>query len=328
MGEKDIATKRYIQQSDKFADLCNYYLFDGRSVIKPDELEDKNILELGLPFANGKGAAVEKLRDVLKRCVVKTSDSVVYMIVGVENQSEVHYAMVVRNMLYDALNYTSQVEACAKKHYEDKDLQGAEYLSGFSKNDTLIPVVTITVYWNSGVWDGPRSLHDMFGTKNEQILKYVPDFWLNLIVPYEIESFDKFETDLKDVFSYIKSSDSKEKIKNLYNGKVRWMMRTETVRFLNETINAGLEVNEKGEWTDLCKGMKELREEIAEEARVEWREKGHAEGLAEGHAEGLAEGTLQTLLSLVKDNLITIEIAANRANMSLEEFEQAYQSYK
>ena len=319
MGDKDIATKNYIQQNDKFADLCNFYLFDGQPIIKPEALEEKNISELGLPFANGEGAAVEKLRDVIKRCVVKMADSVVYMIVGVENQSEIHYAMVVRNMLYDSLNYASQVEECAKKHRQDKDLQGAEYLSGFSKNDILVPVVTITVYWNSGVWDGPRNLYDMFQIKNEQILKYVPNYWLNLVVPVEIKNFDKFETDLKDVFSFIQNSDSKEKIKNLFNGKVRWMMRSNTVRFLNDTINAGLEVNEEGEWTDLCKGMKELREEIAEEARAEW--------LAKGHAEGHAEGTLQTLLSLVKDNIIDMELAANRAHMSLEEFEQNYRIF-
>lgn len=142
-----------------------------------------------------------------------------------------------------------------------------------------------------------------------------------------IQQNDKFETDLKDVFSFIQNSDSKDKIKNLFNGKVRWMMRSNTVRFLNETTNAGLEVNEEGEWTDLCKGMKELREEIAEEARTDWLAKGHAEGLAKGHAEGRAEGTLQTLLSLVKDNIIDMELAANRAHMSLEEFEQNYRLF-
>ena len=110
----------------------------------------------------------------------------------------------------------------------------------------------------------------MFENKNEQILKFIPNFWLNLVVPDEINDFDKFETDLKDVFNFIQNSDSKDKIKNLYNGKVRWMMRTDTVRFLNDAINAGIEVNEEGEWTDLCKGMKELREEIAEEALEEW----------------------------------------------------------
>lgn len=39
----------------------------------------------------------------------------------------------------------------------------AEFLSEFHKDDKLTPVITITVYWGSGKWDAPRSLHEMFG---------------------------------------------------------------------------------------------------------------------------------------------------------------------
>lgn len=34
----------------------------------------------------------------------------VYVILGVENQDKIHYAMAVKNMLYDALQYAKQVE--------------------------------------------------------------------------------------------------------------------------------------------------------------------------------------------------------------------------
>lgn len=83
--------------------------------------------------------AVEKVRDILKGCCVKTAGEVTYLIIGIENQEDMHYAMVVRNMLYDALNYTSQVEQHAKEHRQKKDVTGAEFLSGFSKEDTLVP---------------------------------------------------------------------------------------------------------------------------------------------------------------------------------------------
>ena len=32
-----------------------------------------------------------------------------------------------------------------------------EFLSGFHRNDTLTPVITITVYLGAEAWDGPRS---------------------------------------------------------------------------------------------------------------------------------------------------------------------------
>ncbi len=62
---------------------------------------------------------------------------------------DVHYAMVVRNMVQDSLNYAAQVEALSKMHKKEKDLRGDEFLSGFSKEDYLIPVVTIVLYWNT-----------------------------------------------------------------------------------------------------------------------------------------------------------------------------------
>ena len=34
-----------------------------------------------------------------------------YAILGIENQNDIHYAMLVRNMLYDALAYSQQISA-------------------------------------------------------------------------------------------------------------------------------------------------------------------------------------------------------------------------
>ena len=38
-------------------------------------------------------------------------DHAAYILLGIENQQKVHYAMPVRNMLYDALQYDKQVKA-------------------------------------------------------------------------------------------------------------------------------------------------------------------------------------------------------------------------
>ena len=183
MGKIDGITKKYMRQNDRFADMCNFYLFDGESVVKADDLEEKDITELEIfRDKDNKVISVQKLRDILKRCVVKSADGVTYMIIGIENQTDIHYAMVIKNMVYDALNYASQAEEYAKKHREDKDLKGAEFLSGFAKNNKLVPVITITIYWGAGEWDGSRSLHDMLDIKNKELLEYVPNYWLILVV--------------------------------------------------------------------------------------------------------------------------------------------------
>ncbi len=80
------------------------------------------------------------------------------MLLGIENQTEVHYAMPVRNMLYDAMQYNQQVADTAAKHKEEKSrrdkqkqkISNAEFLSGFHKDDKLIPVITLVLFFNAG----------------------------------------------------------------------------------------------------------------------------------------------------------------------------------
>ena len=60
------------------------------------------------------------------------------------------------------------------------------------------------------------------------------------------------------------------------------------------------------------------------EAREEGRQEGLQEGRQEGRKEGLQEGVLQTLIALVKDNVLTPAAAAKRAGLSLEAFETLY----
>lgn len=79
------------------------------------------------------------------------NDKMTFLLLGIENQSEVHCAMPVRNLLYDALNYGHQVSEIASEHRKEKDLRDAEFLSGFSKEDKIIPVITLTVYFGSDI---------------------------------------------------------------------------------------------------------------------------------------------------------------------------------
>ena len=59
---------------------------------------------------------------------------------GIENQSGVHDAMPVRNMLYDALQYEKQARELGRKHRREHDTgTREEYLSGVKKQ-----VVSIT----------------------------------------------------------------------------------------------------------------------------------------------------------------------------------------
>ena len=301
MGKPNVVTKRYMQDNARFADVCNFFLFNGRQVICPENLVKQDVTELALPKGLNNLEAIEKVRDILKGCCVKSADGITYLIIGIENQNDMHYAMVVRNMLYDAMNYTSQAEEHARQHRKNKDVSGAEFLSGFSKTDKLVPVVTLTIFWNTGSWDGARSLHEMLEVKEKSILDFVSDYKLNLIVPEEIKDFEKFQTEVGPLLEFISYANSGKKLaKALQEKGSQWEnMSSEAIDLLNVCINAKLKVNvtEKGVG-NMCKGIDELVE-MGEE-----------------------RGGLRMLLQLVRDGLISLSVGAERANISEQDFKK------
>ena len=311
MENKNVVTKKYMEDNERFADLCNFLLFDGQRVIRPDDLEEQDVTELGIFPKGKKKGSVEKIRDIQKNCMLKRTGDVMYLIIGVENQSEVHYAMAVRNMLQDALNYEKQVKIYERMHRRKKDLKGAEFLSGFAKGDKLVPVITITILWNSGVWDGARNLHEMFCVQDERVLRFVPDYKLNLIVPEEIEDFERFSTELGTVLQICSCASDKNKMKQLLDSRAKegMYLDLESAEVVNECLNAGIKLpEEEGVKIDMCKALEDWKEELLET------------GMEKGMEKGREEGKLETLLELTREGILAIEVAADKAGISVEEF--------
>ena len=94
---------------------------------------------------------VQKFRDEFKSLNVMHDDSRIYLLLGIENQSETHYAMPVKNMFYDALEYAGQVENSARSHREARQWPSTsgEYLTGFYTDDRLLPFIPTAVYFGS-----------------------------------------------------------------------------------------------------------------------------------------------------------------------------------
>ena len=143
-----------------------------------------------------------------------------------------------------------------------------EFLTGFSKNDELIPVITLVLYLGTDPWDGPRSLYEMFGGENEKILPFVSDYKINLIEPQRMsdEEINRFHTDLREVLLYIKYSKEKEKLMELLKNDTGFRnLKTETAIMLNTLTNSKLKFNEEKEETSMCLAIDELREEAKQE---------------------------------------------------------------
>lgn len=314
MGEKDAITKNYMQDKTVFADAFNFLLYNGEQVIKPDQLKEADTDELTLPYGDdGKTVTIERFRDVIKSAAVMKDENRAYVILGIENQTELHYAMPVRNMLYDSIQYTKQVKKKASEHDEnnEKPKSSGEFLSGFYKTDKILPVITLTVYFGSDEWDAPRDLHSMLDA-DEETLKFVDNYHLHLIAPAEIneEDFSKFHSELKQVMKYIKySADKKEFKKSVEDDKDFEEISKETADLITAMTGYDIEIKEnEGGKVNMCEAIRGIREEA-------W-------------TEGKVEGKFELLVELIGEGTMTEEKAAKKAGMKLEEFKVKVANYK
>lgn len=274
MGVKDTVTTKYMRQNEIFADAFNYFVYGGEQVIHPESLKELDTREIDVPYGgeNGAGQPVQKTRDVIKSVVAMMDKSTAYLLLAIENQSNIHYAMPVKNMVYDALQYAKQVEEAIASHRLSGDYKNAgsdEYLSGFMKEDHLLPVVTLIVYFDSKEWDGPLSIHEMFSGQDARVLALVPDYKVNLIAPASIkdEDFRKFQSSLKEVLSFIKYARDKDELKKVLDADESFRhLGREEVDVLNACVGAKIAVKEGEEAIDVCLAIQQMNEEAAQKA--------------------------------------------------------------
>ena len=268
MGNIDKLTTKFMNHNDVFADAFNFFIYNGEKIIDASTLKpmDSHILLDIFDWDKPKQSykTVQKYRDVFKQAVIKYNDEAAYVLLGVENQTDIHYAMPVRNMIYDALSYAEQVSARGyynKKNKTAKD--GVEFLSGFLKTDKLIPVITLVVYFGVEKWDGPVSLHEMLDTNNDVVLKYIQDYRINLIEPSGIkeEELELFTSDLKEVLTFIKFSKDSEKIKEHYMDRGKVMIDNDAIRVIETVTNIKVPKKKGRKKTDMCEAINKLIEE-------------------------------------------------------------------
>ena len=185
MGKTDMITKQLVSKKEIFADLFNTFVFHGEQVVQPEALieQDSN----GIYVDEDNDIYMQGMRDSLKLLKVMSDGKQRFMLLGIENQTAIHYAMPIRIMGYDFTAYQNQIKNTWKTK-RPKKLTGEEYLSRFPKGETIYPVVTLVIYWGSDPWRGPRSLYDMF---DEEILQrfgnIISDYKINILCPAELQ---------------------------------------------------------------------------------------------------------------------------------------------
>ncbi len=320
MGKEDTVTKEYIRNPEIFADAFNKFIYNGKQVIKPESLTELDTTEIVLPYGES-GAAVpgQKYRDVLK--LAMTDGNVAYCILGIENQSGINYAMPVKNIVYDAMQLSYQVTKAAQSHKRKNKEESRkdkpspqEYLSGFYKTDKLIPVITLVIFWGAEKWDAPLSLREMYATTDEAVIKYSPDYKINLIAPEQMteEEIGEFTTSLKEVMLYIKYSRDKTKLQEVTQADEGFKnLDRQAAEVINVTTNSRLKYPEGKERIDMCVAI----EEMIMDSRIE------------GEVEGEIKGAVKTYKEVGFSLQETIQRIAGNYNLSIQESEEKVMKY-
>ena len=296
MGALDTEAKKFLGKKEAFADAFNYLLYDGEPILNSTNLHEMDTSQITVPYGNNAHLPVQKYRDLLRIWEAKTDGKAIYVILGAEIQGRVHYAMPVKNGLYDWIGYSNQVEEARKSfkkkkglHKNDAELYAEdeilkikltsdEFLSGFRKCDRLIPIITAVIYVGADPWDGPRSLFDMIDISDKRILPFLNDYKLNIISAVDMaeEDFEKFQTDLGLAMQIIKHQkvDADKIIEKTNHRKID----ADAAFFIKEAAKLDLEFERKETEIDMCESLKkkEQRDKITSAVEV-YREYGESD---------------------------------------------------
>ncbi|MDO4521850.1 MAG: transposase [Eubacteriales bacterium] len=327
MGKKDVIQKIFWEDNRRFADFINVVMFRGEQIISAKDIEDSDASEYML--SEDSRTKMEGYRDIVR----KVSADAGFALIGIEDQTEIHYAMPLRVLIWDAMCYDEQLRGIARMHAEKKDLTGAEYLSRFAKTDRVLPMYTFVLYYGSEPWDGARNvtelIDDRFFTGVRSDGKMLPPFSypIHLIEIQKYQETGFFQSDLREVFEFIQRARDKNALKDLLKTRTEKYehMSVDAVRFIAtvtrtkelERIIEKPEVSGKKGETNMCKAIDDMiaegRAESEEKARkLEKRLKAVEE--QNRQSEQKAHQSEEKLQWLEKKNQVVLTLLAQNRN--------------
>ena len=154
MGEKDISEKSLIAYNDVFADIMNVFVFNGKQVVQPADLENALV---HAQYKAENGRLHEEERDVAKYW---KKENVAIAFYGIENQVKVDEHMPFRIIGYDGASYRSQL---------------------LDKGKSIVPVATFVLYFGTERrWNYKKSIKEIVEIPDE-LEPYVNDYKINVI---------------------------------------------------------------------------------------------------------------------------------------------------
>ena len=262
----DSTCKKLFRNDGCFADICNYAFFQGKQIIKPEELVSR---ENDVSTLMGKELLpmeTKRYRDIVRKASINGD----YMIIGVEHQSTLDKNVIIRILNYDAQLYINQVES------------GKE----------VRPVGSFVFYTGDKEWTYPKSLKESLKIPPE-MKDYINDWKLPVLELQKIDSGMLKNQRLKEVVEI-----SQSMFKGDYE-KLRTNRMISVESFKMAAIFTHTDIKEEdlpeGDEINMCKAMDQLFQRM--------RDEGEVLGLEKGELIGLEKGKLNTLRFTLKEQL-------------------------
>ena len=287
----DSTCKKLFRDDGCFADICNYAFFQGKQIIKPEELVSR---ENDVSTLMGKELLpmeTKRYRDIVRKASINGD----YMIIGVEHQSTLDKNMIIRILNYDAQLYINQVES------------GKE----------VRPVGSFVFYTGDKEWTYPKSLKESLKIPPE-MKDYINDWKLPVLELQKMDPQILKSKRLKEVveISQIMLKGDYEKLRtnrmiSVENYKMAAILTHTDIK--EEDLPEGDEIN-------MCKAMDQLFQRFENQGI----EKGEAIGIEKTLKEQL-KVKLGTISSPLEERLTTTsleklnELTLNIFNINSEE---------
>ena len=275
MGAKDIAEKLLEDYNDVFADIVNTLLFDGKEIIKPNELENTKDRS---QYKADDDELHEQERDVSK---FWTKGKIKIALCGLENQTIIDKDMPLRVISYDGASYKSQLlDDNIKERY---------------------PVITLVLYFGTTKWNKSLNLHECLDEIPDEIKKYVNYYTINLfqIAFLSDEKVQMFKSDFGIIedFFVLKRKNSE------------YIPSNKQIKYVDEFLKLMKALTgDKGYVQANAKGGVKTMCDVLQGAK----DKAKAEGKAEGEALGLIKGEIKSMYTRNKMSAQEIADELNR----------------
>ena len=287
----DSTCKKLFRDDGCFADICNYAFFQGKQIIKPEELVSRENDVSTLIGKEPLPMKMKRYQDIVRKASINGD----YMIIGVEHQSSLDKNMIIRILNYDTQLYINQVE------------RGKE----------VYPVGTFVFYTRDKEWTYPKSLKESLKVSPE-MEDYINDWKLPVL---ELQNMDPQILKSKRLKEVVEISQSM--LKGDYE-KLRTNRMISVENYKMAAIFTHTDIKEEdlpeGNEINMCKAMDQLFQRFENQGI----EKGETIGI-EKNLKELLKVKLGTLSNPLEERLTTTsleklnELTLNIFNINSEE---------